>query len=179
MLHFTAFKVELWCITILHNHFRLYIIETSKTFLSKYTSNHSMIWCITLINPLKQELCRSAPAVIVNIWQFLNKSTRCLPPPAAVLVGGGCNGRGATRLNVLQVAGVAEKVAVQRVAAMTLLIVQLHLTVLKNTNDENDTSTEWTISCCRSDFCCILTSFPTTEKLDSNNCLTLCTNTIF
>lgn len=31
---------------------------------------------------------------------------------------------------MLQVAGVAEKVAIQRVAAVTLLVVQLHLTVL-------------------------------------------------
>lgn len=53
-----------------------------------------------------------------------------------MLVGGGSDGRGATRLDVLQVAGVAEKVAVQRVAAVTLLIVQLHLTFLDDKKEE-------------------------------------------
>lgn len=46
------------------------------------------------------------------------------------LVRGSGDGRGAAWLDVLQVAGVAEKVAVQRVAAVTLLVVQLHLTFL-------------------------------------------------
>lgn len=48
---------------------------------------------------------------------------------------GGCGGRGTARLDVLQMAGVAEEVAVQRVAAVPLLVVQLHLTVLQ-TNTE-------------------------------------------
>lgn len=47
-----------------------------------------------------------------------------------MLEGGGGDGRGAARLDVLQVAGVAEKVAVQWVAAVTLLVVKLHLTIL-------------------------------------------------
>lgn len=51
---------------------------------------------------------------------------------AMLIGGGGGDGRGAARLDVLQVAGVAEKVAVQRVAAVTLLVVQLHLTFLSN-----------------------------------------------
>lgn len=67
----------------------------------------------------------------VPLWQFLHKSTRGRPPPAAVSVGGGRrDGRGAAGLRALQVAGVAEEVAVQRVAAVTLLVVQLHLTAL-------------------------------------------------
>lgn len=37
---------------------------------------------------------------------------------------------------MLQVARVAEKVAVQRVAAVTLFVVQLHLTVLNDTKEE-------------------------------------------
>lgn len=43
-------------------------------------------------------------------------------------------GRARRRLDVLQVAGVAEQVAVQRVAAVALLVVQLHLTVLSDTD---------------------------------------------
>lgn len=64
------------------------------------------------------------------LWQLLCKSTRCLTPPTEALVGGGAAGRGAAQLDVLQVAGVAEEVAVQRVAAVTLLVVELHLTFL-------------------------------------------------
>lgn len=50
--------------------------------------------------------------------------------PQQELVGGSGDGGGAARLDVLQVARVAEKVAVQRVTAVTLLVVQLHLTFL-------------------------------------------------
>lgn len=53
-------------------------------------------------------------------------STGGLPP---LLIGGGCNGGGAA-LDVLEVAGVAEKVAVERIAAVTLLVVQLHVAFL-------------------------------------------------
>lgn len=53
-------------------------------------------------------------------------STRWLPP---LLIGGGGDGGGAA-LDVLEVAGVAEKVAVQRVAAVALLVVQLYLAFL-------------------------------------------------
>lgn len=120
-----------------------------------------MIWCIELINPLQQELYVSTPAVI--LWQLLHKSTRCLPPPTAVLEGGGGgDGRGAARLDVLQVAGVAEKVAVQRVAAVTLLVVQLHLTFLNNTKEDETHPTKGYMSFTRriednqSDFCFIL-----------------------
>lgn len=80
----------------------------------------------------------STPAVQVTLWQFHLESTRCLSSATAVLVGGSGDGRGAARLDVLQVAAVAEKVAVQRVATVTLLVVQLHLTVLKKTEDERD-----------------------------------------
>ena len=48
----------------------------------------------------------------------------------AVLVGGG-GGRGAARLDVFQMAGVTEEDTVQRVAAVTLLVVQLLLTILE------------------------------------------------
>lgn len=68
--------------------------------------------------------------LLPSVWQFLHKATRCLPPSTVMLEGGGRNGRGATGLNVLQVAGVAEKVTIQRVAAVTLLVVQLHLAFL-------------------------------------------------
>lgn len=50
------------------------------------------------------------------------------------LVGGCRDGRGGggrAGLDVLQVAGVTEEVAVQRVTAVTLLIIQLHFTILE------------------------------------------------
>ncbi|TNN37203.1 hypothetical protein EYF80_052626 [Liparis tanakae] len=75
----------------------------------------------------------------VPLWQFLHTSTRGRPPPAAVSVGGGRrDGRRTAGLRVLQVAGVAEEVAVQRVAAVTLLVVELHLTALLHTEEEQD-----------------------------------------
>lgn len=63
----------------------------------------------------------------VILWQFPRTSTRWLPP---LLIGGGGDGGGAA-LDVLEVAGVAEKVAVQRVAAVALLVVQLYLAFLR------------------------------------------------
>lgn len=62
---------------------------------------------------------------LVTLWQFHHTSTRWLPP---LLIGGGDGGGAA--LDVLEVAGVAEKVAVQRVAAVALLVVQLYLAFL-------------------------------------------------
>lgn len=44
----------------------------------------------------------------------------------------GGDGRGAAGLDVFEVARVAQEMPVQRVAAVALLVVQLHLTVLKN-----------------------------------------------
>lgn len=61
---------------------------------------------------------------LVGLRQFLNTCTRWLPP---LLVRGDCGG---AALDVLEVAGVAEKVAVQRIAAVTLLVVQLDLAFL-------------------------------------------------
>lgn len=55
-----------------------------------------------------------------------NISTRWRP---LLSIGGGGDGGGAA-LDVFEVAGVAEKVAVQRIAAVTLLIVQLDLAFL-------------------------------------------------
>lgn len=63
---------------------------------------------------------------LVTLWQFLHSSTRWRPP---LLIGGGGDGGGAA-LDVLEVAGVAQKVAVQRIAAVALLVVQLYLAFL-------------------------------------------------
>lgn len=56
-----------------------------------------------------------------------NISTRWRP---LLLIGGGGAGGGGAALDVFEVAGVTEKVAVQRIAAVTLLIVQLYLAFL-------------------------------------------------
>lgn len=96
------------------------------------------LWLITILHiSLQSSFLKSAtpPSILYNKnWtdaMFDSSSWR----PAGVslrlrLEGGGRGRRGAARLDVLQVAGVAEKMAVQRVAAVTLLVVQLHLTVL-------------------------------------------------
>lgn len=139
-----------------------------------------MIWCIN-------QSSTTRIAHIHSCCQFPHTSTRCLPPPIAVLVGGGggSDGRGAARLHVLQVAGVAEKVAVQRVAAVTLLVVQLHLTVLNNTQEETHHQLTGYMSFNRrkednwSDFCSVLTSFPSSDILDGNNYLWKCAKTAF
>lgn len=74
---------------------------------------------------------QSSTTRIVNIHSCHSSSH---PPGVSLhlLVGGGGSGdrSGAAGLDVLQVAGVAEEVSVQRVTAVTLLVVQLHLTVL-------------------------------------------------
>ena len=67
---------------------------------------------------------------------FICPPVGSLPPSTLELVGGG-DGRGAPRLDVLQVAGVTEQVAVQGVAAVTFFIVQLHFTVLQHTDTLN------------------------------------------
>lgn len=65
-------------------------------------------------------------------------TTRWLPP---LLIGGGSGDGGGAALDALEVTGVAEKVAVQRIAAVTLLVVQLYLAFLstqaKNGMKEN------------------------------------------
>ena len=117
------------------------VMESSLTFMWKSTSN--MIW--HRINQSSTTRIVHALLLSVTPGQFCHLSTRCLPPPMVMLIGGSrSDGRGAARLDVLQVAGVAEKVAVQRVAAMTLLVIQLHLTFLNNKKVAQrwDTSTE-------------------------------------
>lgn len=52
-----------------------------------------MIWCITLTNPLQQELYTTPPAVTADLQQILHKSSRCLPSPNLLLIGGSCNRR--------------------------------------------------------------------------------------
>ena len=140
-----------------------------------------VIWCIN-------QSSTTRIAQIHSCCQFPHTSTGCLPPPTVVLVGGGgggSDGRGAARLHVLQVAGVAEKVAVQRVAAVTLLVVQLHLTVLNDTQEETRHPLTAYMSVNRrkednwSDFCSVLTSFPSTDILDSSNYLWKCAKTAF
>lgn len=112
--------------------------------LMKLVCQHSLLLCISYpahypemdtayvdylidlniwINPLQQELSISTPASSRGGIPP-NASTRGLPP---LLIGG--DGGGAA-LDVLDVAGVAEKVAVQRIAAVTLLVVQLYLAFL-------------------------------------------------
>lgn len=52
-----------------------------------------------------------------------------------MLVGGG-GGGGGVGLDVFEVAGVAQEMPVQRVAAVALLVVQLHLAVLKHSREK-------------------------------------------
>lgn len=67
---------------------------------------------------------------------------QCLWPPAGgasclelMLVGSG-GGGGGVGLDVFEVAGVAQEMPVQRVAAVALLVVQLHLAVLKHSREK-------------------------------------------
>lgn len=91
---------------------------------------------------------------LVTRWHSPNASTRGLPP---LLIGGGGDGGGAA-LDVLDVAGVAEKVAVQRIAAVTLLVVQLYLAFLSTRQNSQ-----------KYVFC--LSSSALRSKKQINNCL--------
>lgn len=51
-----------------------------------------------------------------------------------MLVGGG-GGGGGVGLDVFEMAGVAQEMPVQRVAAVALLVVQLHVAVLKHSRE--------------------------------------------
>lgn len=75
-----------------------------------------------VINPLQQELS------LLTVPPELRQGA-----PRLRLEGGGRGGRGGggeAGLDVLQVAGVAEQVAVQGVAPVTLFVIQLQLTIL-------------------------------------------------
>lgn len=132
--HFSAiFREGLWCITTLHYWaVTFFYILHNGDFINIPAEIHIKPQAL---NPsiLYNKNCKST-CVQVTLWQFLLTSTRCLPSPAAGLVRGGRgDGRGTARLNMLQVAWVAEQVAVERVAPVPLLVVQLHLAVLKHT----------------------------------------------
>lgn len=174
---FTGFKVGLWCIIILHYWAKTSygIIKTSLTFLWKNTSNHSMIWCSALINPLQQELCISTPAfnhalvVPTNIhqvspstcssvsrrrWRWWVRSGR------APCASGGRSGREGGHSE-------GSSGDPPRRSAPSYSPEQHK----GGTSGERNALTGYRIEENWSDFCSVLTSFPGTDRLDSNNYL--------
>lgn len=104
-----------------------------KAFMNSPVITHTslcMMWHIILINPLQQELYRSP--VVSHSLEVLPHVHQVSPKlhPQQGSEGGGRDRRGAAWLYVLQMAGVAEKVTVERVTAVTFFIIQLHLTFL-------------------------------------------------